>query len=273
MALPVNFKDDILANSMGGKRRYKVIENTDGTISLEDVTDYTQVGSDFGAAQMNATNQGVNNAQNKADKTWEALEERTNGKVVIYGNEEGGNIRINSPEQYDTSWEFDAYNGNLRVYRRHNNADAPMFTFDGNSPSGNIPSEANILDSLSSVASNVTPKKMVGALALKEMYLPKTVTLTTGVKLTRCGRHRVLHIVEAESPTAGDIVRLPAGDRPSDYIMCSATYKGQTRGDYFISITPASHPSEAGKVGLFYGGNHAETVNGPYIVACIDWYV
>lgn len=60
--LPVNFKDDILANGMSGKRRYNMIQNTDGTVSLEDVTDYTQVGSVFGSAQINATNEAVNNA-------------------------------------------------------------------------------------------------------------------------------------------------------------------------------------------------------------------
>ena len=60
--LPTNFTDDILASSMGSKRRYNVINNSDGTISLEDVTDYTQVGSTFGAAQINATNAAANAA-------------------------------------------------------------------------------------------------------------------------------------------------------------------------------------------------------------------
>lgn len=60
--LPTNFKDDILASSMGSKRRYNVINNPDGTISLEDVTTYTQVGSTFGAAQINATNKAANAA-------------------------------------------------------------------------------------------------------------------------------------------------------------------------------------------------------------------
>lgn len=65
--LPVNFEDDILDPSMDGKRRYRLIENADGTYSLEDVTDYTQVGSNFGAAQINATNTGVNNSADIAD--------------------------------------------------------------------------------------------------------------------------------------------------------------------------------------------------------------
>ena len=58
--LPVNFKDDILDASMNGRRRYQLISNSDGTYSLEDVTEYTQEGSNFGAAQINATNTAVN---------------------------------------------------------------------------------------------------------------------------------------------------------------------------------------------------------------------
>ena len=65
--LPVNFKDDILASSMGGKRRYNLIQNSDGTYSLEDATEYTQTGSDFGAGQINATNQAVNESCDKAN--------------------------------------------------------------------------------------------------------------------------------------------------------------------------------------------------------------
>ena len=65
--LPTNFVDDILAPSMGGKRRFNLIQNDDGTYSFEDVTDYTQTGSDFGSGQINATNQAVNESCDKAD--------------------------------------------------------------------------------------------------------------------------------------------------------------------------------------------------------------
>lgn len=71
--LPVNFKDDVLASAMNGKRRFNMIQNSDGTVSFEDVTDYTQVGSTFGAAQINATNEAVNNAAD-ANKIIDNLE-------------------------------------------------------------------------------------------------------------------------------------------------------------------------------------------------------
>lgn len=58
--LPTNFKDDVLNTSMGGKRKWNITQNSDGTYSITDVTDYSQVGSEFGAGELNATNQAVN---------------------------------------------------------------------------------------------------------------------------------------------------------------------------------------------------------------------
>ena len=42
--LPTNFKDDILDKKMGGRRRYKMTTNSDGTVTLEDVKACTQSG-------------------------------------------------------------------------------------------------------------------------------------------------------------------------------------------------------------------------------------
>lgn len=63
--LPVDFQDDILAESMNGRRKYQMITNSDGTVSFVDVTEYKQVGSNFGQAQVNATNEAVNESADK----------------------------------------------------------------------------------------------------------------------------------------------------------------------------------------------------------------
>lgn len=65
--LKTDFKDDILSANMGGKRKYRMIQNNDGTVSFEDVTEYTQIGSNFGSKQVNETNLAVNNSVDKAD--------------------------------------------------------------------------------------------------------------------------------------------------------------------------------------------------------------
>ena len=119
---------------------------------------------------------------------------------------------------------------------------------------------------------SVTPDMSTLNADLSELLAYDEEELADGVTITRCGRHRVLQISNASSPTAGDIARVPSKDMPSAYVMGSAAYRGQTQGDYFISITPRT-ASVPGKVGLFRGNNAAISVDGPYIVAHIDWYV
>ena len=60
MALKTNYKDDILDISKNEKRKYNMIPNSDGTVSFEDVTEYSQVGDSFGGADINRTNEEVN---------------------------------------------------------------------------------------------------------------------------------------------------------------------------------------------------------------------
>lgn len=55
--LRTNYQDDVFT----GKRKYTEINNGDGTVSFDDVTDYAQVGDSYGAAQINETNDVVNN--------------------------------------------------------------------------------------------------------------------------------------------------------------------------------------------------------------------
>lgn len=84
--LPANFKDDILASEMGGKRRYKITfpDGTEQEVMLEDVTNYDQVGSNFGAAQVNQINTAINESLGKTDdasnviNTFSAAGTRTN---------------------------------------------------------------------------------------------------------------------------------------------------------------------------------------------------
>lgn len=60
MALKEDYLDDILDTSVNEKRKYRMINNADGTISLEDVTEYLQNGDNFGASDINITNKTVN---------------------------------------------------------------------------------------------------------------------------------------------------------------------------------------------------------------------
>jgi len=69
MALKENYKDDILDVSVNTKRKYRMTENSDGTVSLDDETVYTQEGDSFGASDMNAMAHAINNTSSDAEHT------------------------------------------------------------------------------------------------------------------------------------------------------------------------------------------------------------
>ena len=58
--LRTDFKDDIL-DSSNYKRKYKQVVNSDGTFSFQDETTYQQVGSDYGAKEVNEERAAINN--------------------------------------------------------------------------------------------------------------------------------------------------------------------------------------------------------------------
>lgn len=60
MALRTDYKDDILDLTQNTQRKYRMITNDDGTVSFEDVTEYSQVGDSFGAGDVNLITQRVN---------------------------------------------------------------------------------------------------------------------------------------------------------------------------------------------------------------------
>lgn len=55
--LKIDYKNDVFS----GNRKYNLINNTDSTISLEDVTSYDTEGDMFGADDINKTNSAINN--------------------------------------------------------------------------------------------------------------------------------------------------------------------------------------------------------------------
>ena len=57
--LRTDFKDDIL-DSSNYKRKYKQVVNNDGTFSFQDETTYQQVGSNYGAKEVNEEREAIN---------------------------------------------------------------------------------------------------------------------------------------------------------------------------------------------------------------------
>lgn len=85
--LKTNYKDDVLDTSKNEKRKFRMIQNDDGTVSFDDATEYTQQGDNFGAADINATNAKINE-QSQSLTTKLSL---SSFKVVTLG----GNTNLN----------------------------------------------------------------------------------------------------------------------------------------------------------------------------------
>lgn len=65
--LKTNYVDDVLDTTKNQLRKYQQIQNDDGTVSFVDVTEYTQVGTSFGAKDINDTNAAINDVNGKLD--------------------------------------------------------------------------------------------------------------------------------------------------------------------------------------------------------------
>ena len=60
--LKTDYKNAQLDTSKNTKRKFNLINNADGTISFEDVTEYIESGDVFSANDINETNEAVNTA-------------------------------------------------------------------------------------------------------------------------------------------------------------------------------------------------------------------
>lgn len=73
--LKTNYVDDVLDTTKNQLRKYQQIQNDDRTVSFVDVTEYTQVGTSFGAKDINDTNAAINDVNGKLNHVY--------GKVVL----------------------------------------------------------------------------------------------------------------------------------------------------------------------------------------------
>lgn len=119
--LPVDFRDDILSENMNNRRRYQMINNSDGTVSLVDVTEYEQVGSVFGQAQINAICAAVNGLTDSVSDAFSEEKTYAVGDYAIYENtlyrftaeKTAGVWNPTVAEAVTVAGELDKLNGNL----------------------------------------------------------------------------------------------------------------------------------------------------------------
>lgn len=81
--LKTNYVDDVLDTTKNQLRKYQQIQNDDGTVSFVDVTEYTQVGTSFGAKDINDTNAAINDVNRKLTQTPILIATDTSGSYTI----------------------------------------------------------------------------------------------------------------------------------------------------------------------------------------------
>lgn len=72
MALKTDYKDDVFE----GNRKYRMINNDDGTVSFEDVTEYAQQGDMFSAKELNGIGDEVNRAASELEAAQRDLQNK-----------------------------------------------------------------------------------------------------------------------------------------------------------------------------------------------------
>lgn len=122
MALKTDYKDYEFQQGET-LRRYRMIENDDGTISLEDVTQYEVIGDDYSANDANATNVEVNK---NAENIETALNNLYRPNLLINGDfqinqrgQESYEVNNNNIYTFDV-WRIIASNTTTKVSRLDN---------------------------------------------------------------------------------------------------------------------------------------------------------
>lgn len=121
MALKTDYKD--YKFPMGtNKRKYNQVNNGDGTISFEDVTQYEQIGDRVGAADLNNTNAEIVKLETTQIIKLPTLWQESNGKFIqtvdVVGMKVGDRPDINielSADNTTADKEFEEYSKIFRV--------------------------------------------------------------------------------------------------------------------------------------------------------------
>lgn len=116
MSLKTTYKDDVLDTAENTRRKYRIIENNDGTVSLEDATEYITLGDVFSGKDINKTNEEVNKNTSDISELNSKMEsqyisnvdvlEKVRENIEIYGYESTFNLFFgenctNAPKEFE----------------------------------------------------------------------------------------------------------------------------------------------------------------------------
>ena len=79
-ALRTDYQDDVYE----GSRKYTMVNNQDGTVSFVDVTEYSVVGDNYGASEINAQNDIINKKGTVVSDTNIPIAQRITGNTYFF---------------------------------------------------------------------------------------------------------------------------------------------------------------------------------------------
>ena len=128
--LKTNYVDDVLDTTKNQLRKYQQIQNDDGTVSFVDVTEYTQVGTSFGAKDINDTNAAINDVNGKLGDLM-IIKTYTSSSAITFipgwGNISNNLFDIDIPSGYrEIERHFESPGYNIAIFYT-NNGSNPMY--------------------------------------------------------------------------------------------------------------------------------------------------